>query len=83
MINFKSFLGQDEDDRLFDHFLRTNQEMNGPLAMQFVEQMSDECLLKTTFKIDELAKSDPGYMLLNTILFSAFTKRPHLRNPFI
>lgn len=83
MSIFKSLFGQNEDDRLFDEFLKANQEMNGPKAAKCLDQMSDEGLLKATAKIDELAKSDPGYMILNALLFSAFTSRPNLRNPFI
>ena len=83
MVFFKSLLGQNEDDRLFDEFLKANQQMNGPQAEKYVERMSDGGLVKATNKIDKLTQTDPGYMILNTFLFAAFTKRPHLRNPFV
>lgn len=83
MSIFKSLFGQNEDDRLFDEFLKANQEMNAQKAENCINQISDEGLLKATAKIDKLVQRDPGYMILNTLLFAAFTKRPHMRNPFI
>jgi len=79
MSIFKSLFGKNEDDRLFDEFFKANQEMNGPKAKKCLDQMSDEGLIKSTVKIDKLPKSDPGYMILYTLLFAAFTERPHLR----
>jgi hypothetical protein len=82
MSFLNALLGKNEDDRLFDEFLKANQEMNGPKAKECLDNMTDEGLFKATFKVDELAKKDPGYMILNTLLFSAFANRPHLENPF-
>ncbi|MEZ4926900.1 MAG: hypothetical protein R3A50_11515 [Saprospiraceae bacterium] len=59
------------------------QQLKAPEAEKCVEQMSDEGLIKATYKIDKLIKTDPGYMIHNTLLFAAFAKRPHLRNPFM
>ncbi len=52
-------------------------------AQECVKKMSDEGLMKAAMKIDELAQKDPGYMVLNTLLFSEYTQRPHLDNPFV
>ncbi len=83
MSIFKSLFGQNEDDRLFEEYIKANQEMDVLKAQKCLDQMSDEGLLKAAFKIDKLAKSDPGYMILNILLFGAFTERPHLQNPFM
>jgi len=72
-----------EDEQLFDDFIIAHQQMNIPKIEQCVNSMSDEGLFNATYKIDNLSKMDPGYLICNTILFSEFTKRPHLRNPFI
>lgn len=83
MSIFKSLFDKSDDDRLFEEFLKANEQMNGEQAEKCVEQMSDEGLLKATFKIDTLAKSDPGYLTVNVFLLAAFAKRPHLSNPFL
>ena len=57
--------------------------MNLPKAHNYLEQMSDECFLKAVVKIDKLSKSEPGYVVLNALLYAVFLKRPQLRNPFI
>lgn len=72
-----------EDEQLFDDFIIAHQQMNIPKIEQCVNSMSDEGLYNAVYKIDNLSKMDPGYLICNTILFSEFTKRPHLRNPFI
>jgi hypothetical protein len=72
-----------EDDQLFDDFIIAHQQMNIPKIEQCVNSMSDEGLYNAAYKIDNLSKIDPGYMVCNTLLFSEFTKRPHLRNPFL
>jgi hypothetical protein len=82
-MNFlKSIFGQNEDDRLYDEFLKANEQMNLPQAKKCLEKMTDEGLINATVKIDKLAKRNPSYMILNTLLFSAFAGRPHLKNPF-
>lgn len=83
MSIFKSLFGKSEDDRLFDEFIKANHEYNASQAEKCIDRMSDEGLLKATAKIDNLVQKDPSYIILNTMLFSAYTKRPHLRNPFI
>lgn len=72
-----------KDERLFNDFISAHQQMDIPKVEQSLQSMSDEGLFNAAFKIDDMAKTDPGYMICNAILFSEFTKRPHLRNPFI
>ncbi len=74
---------ESKDDRLFKDFLIAQQQMDAPKAQECVKSMSDEGLLKATFKINDLAKNDPGYMMSNIFLMSEFTNRPHLKNPFL
>jgi hypothetical protein len=74
---------ENKDERLFNEFISAHQQMDISKVGQCVQSMSDEGLFDAAFKIDDLAKSDPGFMICNTILFSEFTKRPHLRNPFL
>jgi hypothetical protein len=82
MSFLKSLFGKNEDDSLFDKFVKANQQMNAPEAQSSLKKMSDEGLMKAALKVDELAKKNPGFMLLNTLLFAEFADRPHLKNPF-
>jgi len=82
MSFLKLFFGKTEDDKLFDAFLIAMQKMDATKAEESIKKMSDEGLFKAANKIDELAKKNPSYIILNTVLFSEFVDRPHLRNPF-
>jgi hypothetical protein len=73
---------ESKDDRLFNDFLTAQQQMDASKAQDCLQSMSDEGLVKATFKINDLAKNDPGYMISNIFLMSEFTNRPHLKNPF-
>jgi hypothetical protein len=83
MNEFKSPNEQVTDDKLFEGFLSEYKNMSIDNAIKKMEKMTDEGLYKATFKIEQLIEIDPGYMVLNTLVFGEFTKRPHLRNPFL
>ena len=74
---------ESKDEQLFNEFINAHKQMDIAKVQQSVQLMSDEGLFNAAFKIDDLVKSDPSFMICNTILFSEFTKRPHLRNPFL
>lgn len=74
---------ESNDDRLFNDFINAHQQMDGPTAQKCVQSMSDDGLFNAAFKIHDLSKNDPGYMICNVALMGEFTKRPHLRNPFV
>jgi hypothetical protein len=74
---------ESKDDQLFNEFINAHRQMDIAKVQHYVQSMSDEGLYNAVFKIENLAKSDPGFMVCNTILFSEFTKRPYLRNPFL